>query len=51
LNFSIANPLPPTGGILGGVTNTLGNTTKGVTDTVGNTVGSVGKGQSLNNVS
>jgi hypothetical protein len=44
LNLSIADPFPPTGGILGGVTSTIGNTAKGVTDTVGNTVDSVGKG-------
>jgi hypothetical protein len=39
------------GGILGGVTNTLGNTTKGVTDTIGNTVGSVGKGKLQHDIS
>ena len=40
----MTNSFPPTGGILGGVASTIGNTTKGVTDTVGNTVDSVGKG-------
>jgi hypothetical protein len=33
------------GGVLGGVADTLGNITKGLTDTVGNTVGAVGKGK------
>jgi hypothetical protein len=32
------------GGVLGGVTDTLGGAAQGLTSTVGNTVGGVGKG-------
>jgi hypothetical protein len=48
--MSAENQKSGPGGILSGVTDTVGGAAQGLTSTVGNTVGSVGKGVGMFNL-